>query len=357
MDMLFFLLCGAALLGVLLGLIHPPLVFGRVKGATRKQVLRWYGTAALVCFIGFVAALPPAPQPVQSQAEQAAPTPAKPEPAVPTAAAAKQAEEVKKQAEANREKIAQETEASMAALVAKREEAKQPETPAVDAPKLAEEQAAKENAEAQAKEAKKQAEAEAAREAETKAARARAEVEQAQQAQSRAREADKAKVRAFEKELHGYDAVSSLFMENAKAMTRQLGKDASLGDLYQALKQARQYAQAGANEVLKLRVPDVPEPVAAALKEAKEASWQMLLGRKDALDAFMDWLDSRKPSDQAKMQEESNFSTLQAAKCVESILKAKSRAGFTEQEIDADLKAYGGDTPKQANPAKSKRHK
>ena len=71
----------------------------------------------------------------------------------------------------------------------------------------------------------------------------------------------------------------------------------------------------------------------------------------------MDWLDSRKPSDQVKMQEESDFSTLQAAKCVASLLKAKTAAGFTKEEIKADLKAEGGDTLQQATKAKATRRK
>ena len=158
----------------------------------------------------------------------------------------------------------------------------------------------------------------------------------------RTNDALKSKIRAFEKELLGYDAVSSMYMENAKAMTSQLGKGAGLGDLYAALKQARQYAQAGANAVLQLRVPDgLPESVATALKDAKEASWQMMLGRRDALEAFMDWVDNRKPSAQAKMQEESNFSLLQAAKTVECLLRAKMAAGFTEDEIKTDLGVQG----------------
>jgi len=313
-----FLIMGS-FVWLLFGLISPARAIFWARKRTRLRVLGWYAIFFLVMLVVIQVF---APQPPQPQAEQATPaTEAAPAAASqpedqPTAVPAKQPEPVAASAT--------------------------PSTPAVDAAKLAEEKAVKEKAE----------------QAEAEAARAQAEIEQAQQAQARAREADKAKIRAFEKDLRGYDAVSALFMENAKAMTRRLGKDASLGDLYQSLKQARQYAQAGANEVLKLRVPDVPEPVAAALKEAKEASWQMLLGRKDALDAFMDWLDSRKPSDQAKMQEESNFSTLQAAKSVEFLLKAKDRAGFTEEEIKADLKADSGeDVSQQAKHVRPQKRK
>jgi hypothetical protein len=300
-----FLIMGS-FVWLLFGLISPTRAIFWARKRTRGRVIGWYAIFFLVMGVALHIFIPQPPQP---QAEQATPaTEAAP-------AAASQPEEVP----------AKQPEPVAASAT--------PSTPAVDAAKLAEEKAVKEKAE-------------------------HAEIEQAQQAQARAREADKAKIRAFEKELHGYDAVSALFMENAKAMTRRLGKDASLGDLYQSLKQARQYAQAGANEVLKLRVPDVPEPVAAALKEAKEASWQMLLGRKDALDAFMDWLDSRKPSDQAKMQEESNFSTLQAAKSVEFLLKAKDRAGFTEEEIKADLKADSGeDVSQQAKHVRPQKRK
>lgn len=337
MEFALGLLFVASVAGMLLGLIKPSLVLHWGQKRTRLRALGWYGLFAFLVFIAIGIFLPPPPQPVVAVTPSTSPI-APGKPVTDKAKEIRQAEEaqeqskseaIRKEAEANREKIAQETEANMAALAAKREEAKQPETPAPasDSVKPALENAVK----------------------------ARAEVEQMQQAEARAREADKAKIRAFEEELHGYDAISSLYMENAKTMTRRLGKDASLGDLYQALKQARQYAQAGANEVWKLRVPDVPEPVEEALKEAKEASWQLLLGRKDTLDAFMDWLDSRKPSDQAKMQEESNFSTLQAAKCVESLLKAKSRAGFTEEEITADLKKAGGSTSQQPQPANLKR--
>ena len=295
-DFILGLLFLASVAGMVLGLVKPEFVLHWGKKRTRLRAVGWYGLFALLTFVA-IGIIAPAPQQSRSQAEQAASAPAKPEPAVPVVA------EPAKQPEP--QPVVQVT----------------PTAPTVDAAKMAEEKAAKEHAEAQAK------------------------------------ENSKARVRAFEKDLRGYDTVSALAMETAKAMTRRVGKDATLGDVYAAVKEARQYAQAGANEVLKLRVPDVPEPVATALKEAKEASWQMLIGRRKSLDAFMDWLDSRKPSDQAKMQEESNFSTLQAAKCVESLLKAKAAAGFTEEEIKAYLKADGGDTREQSRPIKSKRGK
>jgi len=297
-----------SILGMIVGSIKPTWVQHWGKEKTKRTARRWYGLFALLCFIGAGVVMDkshPAPRVEQVQptlpesAVQSTPPAPTTNAAVEQAAA--EAEEGRKQAEANREKINRETEASLVALAAKNEEAKPDAT----------------------------------------------------QVAQQAKEEIKTKVRAFEKELLGYDAVSSMYMENAKAMTRQLGKGAGLGDLYAALKQARQYAQAGANAVLQLRVPDgLPEPATAALKDAKEASWQMMLGRRDALEAFMDWVDNRKPSAQAKMQEQSNFSALQAAKTVECLLHAKTAAGFTEDEIKADLNVQG-----EEKPAKAKKRK
>jgi hypothetical protein len=280
------------------GLVSPSKALFWVKKRTRWRVFGWF---VLFTFVIGTAIQIFVPKPPQSEPGQAATTLNRE--AVEQAAA--EAEEGRKQAEANREKIVKQTEASIAELAAKQEAAKP----------------------------------------------------DAAQVVQQAREEIKTKVRAFEKELLGYDAISSMYMENAKAMTRQLGKGAGLGDLYTALKQARQYAQAGANAVLQLRVPDgLPEPATASLKDAKEASWQMMLGRRDALEAFMDWVDNRKPSAQAKLQEQSNFSALQAARTVECLLHAKTAAGFTEDEIKTDLNVQGDDQT-QEKPAKSKKRK
>lgn len=272
MEMLLGFLSLLSFSWLLVGLVSPTKAMFWARKRTRLRVLGWYVVSVFV--IGgaiqiFV------PKPTQTQAEQASPASAQsalPPEAAPATATSQPVEP---------------------AATAPAKEPKPRAVPAVDAAKLAEEKAVREKAEAQAT------------------------------------EESKAKVRTFEKDLRGYDTVSALYMENAKAMTKRLGKDASMGDLYQALKQARQYAQAGANAVLQLQVPaGLPEPVEAALQEAKEASWQMLIGRRKSLEAFMDWVENRKPSAQAKMQEESSFSSLQAAKCVEALLKAKVRAGL-----------------------------
>jgi uncharacterized membrane protein YeaQ/YmgE (transglycosylase-associated protein family) len=71
------------------------------------------------------------------------------------------------------------------------------------------------------------------------------------QEEVKAKDEVKTKVRVFEKEIAGYDAVSALYIENAKAMTKQVGANVGLGNLYQALQDAQRYAQAGADLVLK----------------------------------------------------------------------------------------------------------
>lgn len=300
METFFGLLILLALLWLVVGLIKPSWALRWGRKRTRLRVVGWFMLVSLTLCI-HIAIFTTKPGQTPSSAEQAAQTPTSD--AIKQAAA--EAEEGRKQAEANRERINRETEASLAALSARKEEAAPAVTDSVQ----------------------------------------------------RAKDEIKAKVRAFEKELLGYDAVSSMYMENAKAMTKQLGKGAGLGDLYAALKQARQYAQAGANAVLQLRVPDgLPKPVSATLEDAKEASWQMMLGRREALEAFMDWVDNRKPSAQAKLQEQSVFSTMQAAKSVEYLLQAKTAAGFTDAEIFGEAKKVDVPMPKE-KPAKSKKGK
>jgi len=316
MDMLFFLLCGAALLGMLLGLIHPPLVFGRVQGTTRKQVLRWYGTATLACLIGFMVALPPVPQPVQTQAEQATPTPAKPEPAEP----AKQPEPQP------------EAQAAPSAPVAEAP-AKQPEpvaspaapAPAVDVAKQAEEQAAKEKVR-QAEEAKKQAEV-------------------------------KATVRRVMNDLMAMDKAASDPSVAARNMLKSVGKTASLGDVYGAMKRAKAAADDGFSRFMDYSVPnDLPQDVRDKLGAALRAFRQGAMVRGDIAKAFMKWLDTPKPSLANEIKEQSNQVTMDMLAAVGSILEAMKAAGYTDAEATAALGDVSGQQA-VAGKTKAKRKK
>lgn len=118
-----------SILGMIVGSIKPTWVQHWGKDKTKRTARRWYGLFALLCFIGAGVVMDkthPAPRVEQVQPTLSEPAVQSTPPASATNAAIKQAaaeaEEGRKQAEANRERINRETEASLAALAARKEE-------------------------------------------------------------------------------------------------------------------------------------------------------------------------------------------------------------------------------------------
>lgn len=56
----------------------------------------------------------------------------------------------------------------------------------------------------------------------------------------------------------------------------------------------------------------------------------------------MEWLDSRKPSLENTIQEKSGQVTLAMTKAIVSLTEAMAVAGFSDDEVKAELAAMGG---------------
>lgn len=199
-----------------------------------------------------------------------------------------------------------------------------PSAPAVDAAKLAEEKAAKEKVR-QAEEAKKQAEV-------------------------------KSTVRRVMVDLMAMDKAASDPSVAARNMLKSVGKTASLGDVYGAMKRAKAAADDGFSRFMDYSVPnDLPQDVRDKLGAALRAFRQGAMVRGDIAKAFMKWLDTPKPSLANEIKEQSNQVTMDMIAAVGSLLEAMKAAGYTDAEATATLGELSGQ--KQTRKPKAKRKK
>lgn len=159
------------------------------------------------------------------------------------------------------------------------------------------------------------------------------------------KESLKARLREFEKNLTGYDAVGALALKHVAAAM----KGGNAVEVYGAAKEAQQYAMAAWSATSGMKLPEgLPEEVEEGLTQVKEVFASMFLERQMALDSLMEYLDTSKPSAAHEFQQFSQTATLKAADAVVALLKAKKAAGFTDEEIAADLKAASGEPSRPA---------
>jgi len=110
-----------------------------------------------------------------------------------------------------------------------------------------------------------------------------------------------------------------------------MGKGATAGDLYAALKDAQQMARAGRELTMRLEIPkDLPQEIRGYLWQIQVAFRESFDKRYMGIGAWMDYLDNRKPSVEAKATEYMDEAKSWEEKGWEICKLARRAAGFTE---------------------------
>lgn len=129
----------------------------------------------------------------------------------------------------------------------------------------------------------------------------------------------------------------------ASNMAQSTGKGVGLGDVYGAFKAAKIAADESFSRLMRYSLPKgLPATVHSNLDGAHAAFRRAAMLRSDIAEAFMEWLDSRKPSLANTVKEKSDQVTLAMTKAVVSATEAMTAAGFSEEEVKAELAAMSG---------------
>lgn len=153
-------------------------------------------------------------------------------------------------------------------------------------------------------------------------------------------------------ELLDYEKQSSSDFIRATTLMQSAGHGASLGDIYGAFKKAKASSNNSFYKYSDFSIPDNVSPsVKEKLEEAKDALQYAVMVRENISDDVMEWLDTRKPSLENKIKESLQSIPAFNTKAILAMMGAMSAAGFTPEEIQAELGAMSGDAGKSNNSA------
>lgn len=168
----------------------------------------------------------------------------------------------------------------------------------------------------------------------------------------------KGSVRRVMAELLALDQPGSDAAGFARSMAQATGKGVGLGEVFGAFKAAKLAADDSFSRLMAYKVPSgLPANVQEKLDAAHAAFRRAAMLRSDIAETTMDWLDARKPSLENTIKEKSDQVTLAMTKAVVSIAEAMTAAGFTTDEVKAELAAMSGKPDQGAGDGISKKKK
>jgi hypothetical protein len=161
-------------------------------------------------------------------------------------------------------------------------------------------------------------------------------------------ESIKEPVRSSIMDLLAADKISSSATSDAGNLIQFVGQGVTLGDLYTAFEMAKSAADNGSSRLLAINFrKEFSENILKSLQEAKEAFQIAAILRGQIAKEVMEWLDTRKPSLEASFQKKAHQVTVCITQAMISLTGAMSAAGYTLDEINAELGDISG---KGANP-------